>query len=783
MTLSYADSGYKLPPENITKIFNTLPFPKIKFIQFEEIGIETTFQKYQTLEDISQPSVKLAGQDIIKRINAPSKSYQITSMKILNLKTGEEILVKFPADIKIRTYKFSFDNKKIAASFETEKGIELLIIDVKTGRINYIDDFIINDVFEDDGFWWMNDNRTILIKTIPVERGSEPERPLIPKSPIIEESYGKTSTERTYQHLLKDRYDEILFNYYFTSQLILLDSKSNKLIKLGKPGIYEDIVLSPDNNYLFISKIESPYSYQVPYYRFPKTFEIINLKGELVKHIFKRPLQDEVPIGGTFKGPRKFQWQPLKDATLIWVEALDEGNPMNIVDHRDKIMKLDVPFGKEPVEIFRTEHRYSNIDWSETADEIFYSEYDRDRLWKRYWLYKIGDKSPELIFDLSTRDKYNHPGELIKRTTKLGEKVFVKNGDTVYFKNNKGATPEGNYPYLAKFNLKTKEKEILFKCKENFHETISAFIGKGFERVAIKSENKLNPPNYFFVDLNTGKRKKITDYPNPYPELADLKIELVTYKRKDGIPLSGTLYLPLNHKKSARLPLIIGAYPVEFVDSSTASQVDISPNRFISFWFDSVKYLVLNGYAVLSGASIPIVGDPETVNETFIEQTVTSIEAAINYLNKRKIIDPKRVGIIGHSYGAFMVANILAHSDFCAAGVAKTGAYNRTLTPFGFQKERRTLWQAKEFYTEVSPFMYAEKINEPLLLIHGEEDPNSGTYPLQSRRMYQALKGNEATTKLIILPYEGHIYRAKESLLHTLYETIEWFDTFVKYKK
>ncbi|MCK4653221.1 MAG: S9 family peptidase [Candidatus Cloacimonetes bacterium] len=783
MTLSYAESGYKLPPDNITKIFNTSPFPKIKFIQFEEISLETTYQKYQTLEDISQPADKLAGQDIIKRINAPSKSYPITSMKILNFQTDKEITVELPKDLKIRTYKFSFDNKKIAASYETEQGIELLIIDVEIGKIKQFENIQINDAFEDDGFWWMNDNKTILIKTIPIERGSEPERPLIPESPIIEESYGKTSTERTYQHLLKDEYDELLFDYYFTSQLFLLNSRTNKLTKLGKPRIYEDIVLSPDNKYLFVEKIEQPYSYQVPYYRFPKTFEIINLKGKLIKHIFKRTLQDEVPIGGTYKGPRKFQWQPLKDATLIWVEALDEGNPKNKVSHRDKIMRLVAPFKKEPQEIFRLEHRFSNIEWCEIEDELIFSEYDRDKLWKKKWLYKIGGKSPELIFDLSTRDKYNHPGDIIKRITKRGEKVFIKNGDTVYFKNNKGATPDGNYPYLAEFNLKTKKKKILFKCRENFHETISAFVGDSFDKIAIKSENKLTPPNYFFVDLKTGKREKITDYPNPYLELKDLKIELITYKRKDGIPLSGTLYLPVDYKQGERLPLIIGAYPVEFADSKTASQVDASPNRFISFWFDSVKYLALHGYAVLSGASIPIVGDPETVNETFIEQTITSIEAAINYLNKRGIIDPKRVGIIGHSYGAFMVANILAHSDFCAAGVAKTGAYNRTLTPFGFQKERRTLWQAKEFYTEVSPFMYAEKINEPLLLIHGEEDPNSGTYPIQSRRMYQALKGNEATTRLVILPYEGHIYRARESLLHTLYETIEWFDSFVKYKK
>jgi dipeptidyl aminopeptidase/acylaminoacyl peptidase len=499
-----------------------------------------------------------------------------------------------------------------------------------------------------------------------------------------------------------------------------------------------------------------------------------------VKKVFQRPLQDEVPIGGTYIGPRDFEWQPLKDAVLIWVKALDEGNPKNKVPHRDKVMRLVAPFKEEPEEIFQLEHRFSNIEWSEIEDEIIYSEYDRDKLWKKKWLYKIGTEKPVLLFDMSIREKYSNPGKLVRRITERGEQVFVKSGNAIFFINNTGATPEGNFPYLAKFDLTTKNSVTLFRCKKDFHETISGFVGKKMDKIAIRSESKTIPPNYHLIDLRTGEWKKISDNKNPYPELTKLKVELITYFRKDGIPLSGTLYLPASHKKAKRLPLIISAYPVEHADSTTASQIDISPNRFVRFGSSSTKYLVLDGYAVLSGATIPIVGNPETVNETFIEQTVNSVEAAISYLNKRGIIDPDRVGITGHSYGAFMAANVLAHSNLCIAGVAKTGAYNRTLTPFGFQKERRTFWQAKDFYIEISPFAQADKINEPLLLIHGENDPNSGTYPMQSRRMYQALKGNGAITRLVILPYEGHGYYARESLLHVLQETIEWFDKYLK---
>ena len=777
-----AESGYKLPSENITRIFDTAPFPVITFIPFGEIGIEYTYQRYKTLEEISLPSVKLAGQDIVKSLNAPSKNYPITSLNIRNFKTGDIIPVQLPKNIKIRTFKFSFDHKKIAASCETEKGIELFIIDVDSGKAKKIKDTLINDVLEDDGFWWLNDNKTLLIKSIHPERGSEPKEPLVPDSPIIEESMGKKSTERTYQNLLKNKHDEILFEYYFTSQLIFLDTQSEKITKIGDPAIYKDVKLSPDNQYLLSATINRPYSYQVPYYRFPVKFEILDRRGKLVKKVFQRPLQDEVPIGGTYVGPRDFEWQPLKDAALIWVEALDEGNPKNKVPHRDKVMRMVAPFKEEPQEIFRLEHRFSNIEWSEIEDEIIFSEYDRDKLWKKNYLYKIGTEKPALLFEMSIREKYNDLGKLVYKTTERGEQVFINSGSAVFFINNKGATPEGNFPHLAKFDLNTKEKFIIFRCRKDFHETISGFVGKKMDKIAVRSESKTIPPNYHLIDLKTGEWKKISDNKNPYPEITDLKVELITYTRKDGIPLSGTLYLPASYQEGERLPLIISAYPVEHADSTTASQIDISPNRFVRFSGASTKYLALQGYTVLSGATIPIVGDPETVNETFIEQTVSSMEAAINYLNERGIIDPDRVGITGHSYGAFMATNVLAHSNLCAAGIAKTGAYNRTLTPFGFQKERRTFWQAKDFYIEVSPFAQADKIDEPLLLIHGEDDSNSGTFPMQSRRMYQALKGNGAITRLVILPNEGHSYYARKSLLHVLQETIEWFDKYLKPK-
>ena len=780
MTLN-AKTGYKLPADEIVKIYDTQRNPYIQFIQFEDFGLEINYQLHQTLEQLAEPSLKLAGEKFSKRLNAYMATYPDYKINIFDLNNKSRITIQLPKDAKIRNTIISNDHQKAALLNETENGVQLIIADLENGKCKVFPNFLINDILDDGIICWMNDNENILLKVIPKNRGKEPSKPVVPESPIIEETYGKESITRTYQNLLKDKHDEALFDYYFTSQIISLNTKNGKIKNIGEPAIYDEIKPSPGNEYLYIERIQRPYSYMLPYYRFPKEFEIWNIDGEFVKTLHSRPLQDEVPIGGTYIGPRRFMWQPLKDASLVWVEALDEGDPKTAVDHRDKIVRMNFPQAETGEELFRTEHRFSSIRWSEVEDELIYYEYDRDKLWKKGWLFEICG-STELIYDLSTRDKYNDPGKLVQRKTERGENVFIKDGDYVFYQNNTGATPTGNFPYLAKFNLATKEKNILFRSQEDNHETFRSFIDDSLKKIIIRNEDQVTPPNYLLVDIESGRREEITNYPNNFKQLTKLKKEMVTYTRKDGIPLSGELYLPANYKEGDRLPLVINAYPQEFADSTTAGQITTTSNRFNRFSGSSVRYFALQGYAVLTKASIPIVGDPETVNETFIEQTVNSVEAAIEYLDERGIIDPNRVGITGHSYGAFMVANVLAHSDLCAAGIAKSGAYNRTLTPFGFQSERRTFWKAKDFYLEVSPFAHAEKINEPILLIHGEDDPNSGTYPMQSKRFYQALKGNGGTAKLVILPYEGHGYQARRSGLHVLAEMIEWFDRFVKKK-
>jgi dipeptidyl aminopeptidase/acylaminoacyl peptidase len=478
-------------------------------------------------------------------------------------------------------------------------------------------------------------------------------------------------------------------------------------------------------------------------------------------------------------GPRSHQWQSTVDsARLLWVEALDGGDPKNEAPYRDKVMWLDAPFDSDPVEIARTEHRYSGITWVQKSAVALLTEYDRDRRWTRTWAIQPGsDEQPRLVWDRSVRDRYGDPGRPIVSTNRDGHTVAVLSNGSLLL-SGRGASPEGDRPFLDMLDLSTLEATRRWQCAPGSYETVTDFLGG--TSIVTKHESPMKPPNYYVRDLVVGGPRALTRYQDPSPLLREVKKELVTYERDDGVMLSATLYLPPGYQPGTRLPLLVWAYPREFNDPYTAGQVSGSADRFTYIRGSSHLFLLTQGYAIMDSATMPVIGDAESMNDTFIKQIVASAQAAIDTAVEMGVADRDRVGVGGHSYGAFMTANLLAHCDLFRAGVARSGAYNRTLTPFGFQSERRKLWEAPMSYFAISPFLHADKINEPMLMIHGEVDNNSGTFPLQSRRMYHAIKGLGGSARLVMLPHESHGYRARESVMHTVAEMVDWFDRHVK---
>lgn len=778
-----AQEKYKVPPPEVVKILEAPPFPRAILNPQRNLMLLVDYEAMPSIAELAKPFLRLAGIRITPHTNSQQQLTFNTGLSILSLKSNKTQKIPLPEGIKFGMPRWSPDGTKFAFLRYKENGLEIWVIDALTGSMKTLNLPPINAVLT-IGFTWLPGGQKLLAFTVPEGRGAPPSKPLVPEGPDIQETAGKFSRAWTYQDLLTSPYDCDLFDYYATSQLIEVDVNTGATRKIGLPAVYASADYSPDGNYILIDRIKRPYSYHVPYRNFPHSYEIWDKDGNLVHLLADLPLADEVPVNGVPKGVRSPEWQPLKPATLVWVEALDEGDPEKQVPHRDKIMTLSAPFKDQPRELIRLENRYAGIEWLGQPGLALVTETNWRKRWRTTFLadFEHPEKPIRKIFDLSALDAYNDPGRPVMISTIKGERIAFQEKDWIYLAG-AGASPEGDRPFLDRFNLTTGEKKRIFRCPPKRYESFVGFSGINKDIIIITSESATEPPNYYLFNLKTNKKTALTNFPDPAPQLTAMRKQLIKYKRQDGVELSGMLYLPPGYKEGERLPVVVWAYPREYTDPQTAGQVRGSPYRFTFFRGASQLFFVTQGYAVLDDAQMPVIGDPKTVNDTFVDQIVANAKAAIDVLDAMGIGDPKRVGVGGHSYGAFMTANLLAHSDLFSAGIARSGAYNRTLTPFGFQNERRTLWEAPETYIKMSPFMYAHKINEPILIIHGQADNNAGTHPIQSERLFHALRGHGAVARLVMLPYESHGYSARESIYHVLAEMFEWFDKYVKNKK
>jgi dipeptidyl aminopeptidase/acylaminoacyl peptidase len=771
---------YKLPSRDVVAILDAPPPPLRIVSPTRDNLLLIDIQPYPSIEVVAEPIVRLAGLRINPRLGGLQRLVHFTGLTVQPLDGSPARRVTLPQGASVHTPEWSYDGKTIAFARDVEDGVELWIATAATGGSRPIPGARLNDVLGNP-ITWLSDNRHILAVLVPENRGPAPPAPRAPVGPNVQETTGRLSQMATFQDMLASSHDEDLFEHFATGQLAQIDTATGQITRIGPPALIIGADFSPDETYLRVETIRRPFSYRVPYVYFTRKTEVWSRSGNPIATVADLPISDDIPRQGVPTGPREVSWQPLHDARLIWTEAQDGGDPRKKVAHRDRIMSLDAPFTAKPSLVMEVQHRFSGFAWLPERDNVLATEFDRDRRWRTTALVDLTrpSQSRKVLFDLSINDAYGDPGTPMTVTSKSGVRTILQDGDSIYLIG-RGAAPEGSRPFLDKMDLKTAEKRRLFQCAEKTFESVLGFVGDSRSAIIVSHETKTEPPNDFTVDLESGQRKKLTDFRDPAPQLRGLKKELIKYTREDGVPLSGTLYLPPDYKEDTRLPLIIWAYPLEYSDASTAGQVRTSPYTFTRLMGPSQLFFVTQGYAVLDEATMPVVGDPETMNDTYVEQISAAARAAIETLDKKGVIDPKRVGVGGHSYGAFMTANLLAHTDIFAAGIARSGAYNRSLTPFGFQSERRSYWEATSLYTRMSPFTYANKINEPILLIHGEADNNSGTFPIQSERLFQAIKGSGGTARLVLLPHESHGYRARESVLHVLAEMFEWADRYVK---
>jgi dipeptidyl aminopeptidase/acylaminoacyl peptidase len=771
------ESRYIVPPKVIVDILDAPQAPQAVVSPTRDRVALLHRRNMPGIAELAQPMFRLGGTRVNPLTNGPHRAPDTIAIRLQSIEGGPEVAVDAPSQAPIGAVTFSPDGKALAFTVTRANGVELWVADAATGRARAVTGATLNALHQEPCAW-AADSASLLCRFVAATRGAAPVAPAVPTGPTVQQTQGKAAPAPTYQDLLETDHDERLFEYYFSAQLARVEVASGRQSPLGTPGLFEKVDVSPDGRFVLVSRLKRPFSRLVPASGFAKDVEVWNAGGQLVKTIADLPTTEGVPINGVPIGPRAWDWTPTDPATVVWVEALDEGDLRNRVPHRDRLLELRAPFSAAPSELMRTEYRYSDLSWTEKGTALV-SEFDRTRRWTRTWLLdsQTGGE-PRKLWDRSQEDAYGNPGAPLTKTIGAAT-VIAQNGNAIYLAG-PGSSPEGDRPFLDRLDLQTLATERVLRSDPGEYEVVVALLTSDAGRVLTRFETPLEPPNYRVRHIATGARQAITTFKDPTPALAGIQKQLVTYTRKDGVQLSGTLYLPPGYQKGERLPMVMWAYPREFTDRNAAGQVRGSTQRFTTMSGASHLLLLTQGYAIFDNPTMPIVGPGETANDTYVDQLVASAQAAVDKVVEMGVADRGRIGVGGHSYGAFMTANLLAHSNVFRAGIARSGAYNRSLTPFGFQNERRTFWEVPAIYARMSPFWHANGINEPILLIHGEADNNSGTYPIQSERLYMALKGHGATVRYVTLPHESHGYAARESVLHTVAEMLNWMDTHVK---
>jgi dipeptidyl aminopeptidase/acylaminoacyl peptidase len=801
-----AGSGYDKPPQNVLDVLRA-PSPPSPYVSpARDRILLVSWVWYPPIAQVAEPFLRLAGVRVeprTRRKHDTPGGYGIApcaqALALVDVATGRETPVTLPPDGCVDGVAWAADGRRFAFRNTSKDAVEPWICDAPSGATRRLGKARLNPMLG-YALQWMPDQKTLLAKLVPANAGAPPEGSVASGGPSIQETSGEAGESSTYEtrDTLTNRHDEDLFDYYATSQLAFVDADSGAVTPLGEPAIITEVGASPDGGNLLVTTIHRPYSYVTTYPNFAHDVELWDRAGRRTRTLAKLPLADRVPIAGVPTGPRDFEWRPTEPATLVWAEALDGGDWNVRVPARDKVMTLGAPFtgdardAKDAKEIARTEQRFAGFDWSERRGVALLREYDENRHWRRTFLVDVDHPAtkPSVLWDMSSDERYQDPGRPVYNALPNGQWV-VREERGAIFLSGEGASVEGDRPFLDRFDLATRTSVRLFRSDRTALEYFLDFTDAPSRAFLTWRQSPADPPNAMLRTLGkpipspkqgeaavASTARAVTHIPDPTPSVRGIRQRLVTYARKDGTQLSFTLLTPPGYKDGTRLPAILYAYPLDYASTSTAGQISGSEREFMRL--ADYRLLLLSGYAIIDSAAFPIVGDPKQAYDTYLEQLVEDARAAVDTAVGTGVVDRERIGVTGHSHGALMTANLIAHTDLFRAGVATSGSYNKTLTPFGFQNERRSVWKGQSVYLQVSPFFFADRIKLPLLIMHGTDDANPGTTPLQAVKLYEAIRGNGGTARLVMLPHEPHWYAAMESNEQLAFEELRWFDTYVK---
>ncbi|WP_115000336.1 S9 family peptidase [Xanthomonas campestris] len=782
---SLPTTGYQLPSKALQAVVDAPRAPLLQLSPRRDLAAMLQLPALPDIAEVAQPELKLAGVRIHPKTHAASRFSFASKLWLLSVADGSERQIAgLPSPLSLADLAWSPDQRSLAFRREdaASGANELWVVDVAAGQARRLLADVNTSI--NDELHWLPDSSGLLVQQQLRYQAAPPARDAVPAGPAIQQTSADAGVRaiRTYQDLLRNEADARLFEYYATAQPVIV-AVNGQVRPIAAPGIYLHLSVSPDGRYVLSERSERPFSYLAPLDAFARRIEVLDLQGKLVRQIAQLPLVEGLPTGNDAvpTGVREIAWRADAPATLVWAEAQDGGDPARVSSVRDAVLMQAAPFKRAPVTLAKLGSRFDGVQWGRGDLAIISESWWKTRRTKQWRIAPDQpQRAPELLWDRSSQDRYNDPGTPALIADGNGHALLQTGADgNSLFLLGKGASPEGDRPFVDRFDLQSKRTTRLFHSQAPTYAAPIALLDAQGTQLLLSRESPEEPANYYVQTLGdmAATPRALTRFAHPLPQLRGVQKEQIRYKRNDGVDLTATLLLPPGYdpKRDGPRPLLMWAYPGEFKSADTASQVTDSPYRFnaISYWGPQAFLAI--GYVVLNNPAMPIVGEGDAEpNDTYLPQLIADAQAAVDEVVRRGVTDHEHIAIGGHSYGAFMTANLLAHTRLFKAGIARSGAYNRSLTPFGFQAEERNYWQAQPVYQAMSPFNYADKIKDPLLLIHGQDDNNSGTFPIQSERLFTAIKGLGGDARLVMLPNEAHAYRARQSILHMLAESEQW---------
>jgi dipeptidyl aminopeptidase/acylaminoacyl peptidase len=788
--MAWGAETWRQPNDEVLAAMRAPETPTVSLAPDGGRWLEATPVRYPPIADRARPMWRLAGQriDVASRAIWGAPVAADPRIRDLGADGDASVPVQLPAGAALlgATWRQDGDAFALRARVGDEVQLWLAAADGSARRVPGVS---VPGAFG-GGVSWMPDGRHLLVVGAPATPIPAPAPATTPPGPFVAETQGAGASS-TYEarDLLTSAWDEAAFVAVATQQIYLVDATDLSVVPVGAPDTFAAVSASPSGERLLVERMVPPWSWRTTWENFAREVEVWGLDGAVQLRVASVPAAEQVPIHGVRTGARDIGWRPTGPDTVVWVAALDGGDPKAKVTHRDEVVAQAVT-GGAPRTLYRAPHRVMGRAWGERGLMVV-----AERAWETRWRYatlvSVDRSQPARPwFDLSENDRYADPGSWLQRQLPNGKWVLEQDGDAVWFAG-MGASPQGDRPFLDKRSLTSGAVTRVFRSAPDAYETFAGFLGRDRGALLVRREQTDSPPNYVRATLGAAVAgapgeatrartdQPLTRWADPQPQLRGVSRKIVSYTRRDGVPLSFQLLLPPGYTGGA-LPTVLYAYPREYSDPATAGQVTGSPNTFLRVSGASHLYFLLRGYAVLDATAMPVVGDPETAYDTFVSQLTWDAEAAIDQAVSLGVTDRSRVGIMGHSHGALMTATLLARSDLFRAGIARSGAYNHTIRPFGYQSERRTLWEAEPSYLDMTVTRFVPTLREPILIMHGQIDENPGTIPFQSDRLYDAVRGSGGTARLVMLPYEGHGYLARESVEQVVAEQLDWFDRWVK---